>query len=104
MKILIIEPDMEFQDTLEQWILTIDPEHEVTCVYSSSEAIRRMEKTKYDIIICEIFMKGGIPGNELMQIARGNPFKIGMAEILEGPDIRQPFNIFLMKPFYFQSV
>ena len=35
---------MEFQDILEQWILSINLDHEITSVYSSSDAIKRLEK------------------------------------------------------------
>ena len=83
-------------------ILDIDPKHEVDMSHSSFDALKQFRKRGYDVVITEIYLQGGIQGNEIIESsARSQPypcFKVGVAEYLDNPMIRQPFNHFIIKP------
>lgn len=98
MRILLIDNDLELLDEMSQIILNMDPLHDITTCHSSFEALQKIRKNKYDIVITEIYLQGGIPGNELIDSAPKKCFRVGMAEVLENPIIRGPFNHFLLKP------
>ncbi|UYP45070.1 hypothetical protein NEF87_001355 [Candidatus Lokiarchaeum ossiferum] len=98
MRILLIDNDLELLDEMSQIILNMDPMHDITICHSSFEALQKFRKNKYDIVITEVYLQGGIPGNELIESAPKKSFKVGMAEVLENPQIRGPFNRFLLKP------
>ena len=98
MNILIIEDDLQNQDNLKQLILQINPKHDVVTSHSSVDAQKRLRKEKFDLVIAEIYLKGGLQGHDLVQEIRYDCFKVGMAKILENPQIRMHFNDFLIKP------
>jgi two-component SAPR family response regulator len=98
MRILLIDDDLESLDLLSQIILNIDPLHDITSCHSSYDALQKIRKKKFDIIITEVFLQGGIQGNQLMESVSKKIFRIGMAKVLESPMIRQPFNHFFLKP------
>lgn len=99
MDILLIENDLHNQEKIKQLILQIDPVHDITTCHSSVEAQRYLRKQKFDLIISEVYLKGGLQGNELMyEITDEGCFKVGMAEMLENPQIRMAFNDFIIKP------
>ncbi|MHA1612223.1 MAG: response regulator [Promethearchaeota archaeon] len=98
MNILIIDDDLQNQDNLIQLIMQINPKHYVESVHSSVDAQNKLRKEKYDLIIAEIYLKGGLQGHELIQEIRYECFKVGMAKILENPQIRMHFNDFLIRP------
>lgn len=99
MDILLIEDDIVNQDRIVQEILKIEPTHDIVTAFSSVEAQKYIRKQKFDMILTEIYLKGGLQGNELMQeVHDDNCFKVGMAEFLENPQIRMNFNDFLIKP------
>ncbi|MCF2139821.1 MAG: hypothetical protein K9W44_07195 [Candidatus Lokiarchaeota archaeon] len=98
MDILLIDNDLVNQDRIVQLILQIDPTHDVFTAHSSVDAQRLLRKQKFDIILTEIYLTGGLQGNELIYEVDYDCFKIGMANFLETPQIRMAFNEFLIKP------
>ncbi|MHA1776065.1 MAG: hypothetical protein DRO88_06115 [Promethearchaeia archaeon] len=99
MDILLIDDDLQNQDQIKQFILQIDPTHEITTCHSSVDAQKHLRKKKFDLIISEVYLKGGLQGNELMyEVSNDDSFKVGMAELLLKPQIRIAFNEFLIKP------
>ena len=98
MNILLIEDDLQNQDRLIQLILQINPKHDVDTAHSSVDAQRIIKKKKFDMVITEINLTGGLHGNELIQEIRYDCFKVGMATHLENAQIRMNFNDFLIKP------
>jgi two-component SAPR family response regulator len=98
MEILIIDNNLEEMDEIKQLILNLDPTHNVETVHFSYDAIKKIQKHHFDIIFCEIYLQGGINGNQIIESAPQKVFKIGMAEKLENPNISQPFNHFIIKP------
>ena len=99
MDILLIDDDLQNQDQIKQFILQIDPTHEITTCHSSVDAQKYLRKKKFDLIISEVYLKGGLQGNELMyEVSNDDSFKVGMAELLLKPQIRIAFNEFLIKP------
>ena len=99
MRILIIDDDLEYADFLQQTLLNIDVSYDIDMSYSSFDALEKLRKTTYDIVIVEIYLQGGLQGNQIIEsIKNKSTFKIGMAQELESPMIRQPFNHFIIKP------
>ena len=98
MRILLIDNDLELLDNMSQIILNMDALHDITTCHSSFEALQKIRKNKYDIVISEVYLHGGIQGNELINSVPTKCFKVGMAEVLENPMIRHPFNHFMLKP------
>jgi DNA-binding NtrC family response regulator len=100
-KFLLID-DVAETERIRQMILDFDPKHEVDMSHSSLDALKQFRKRGYDVVITEIYLKGGIQGNEIIESsARSQPypcFKVGVAEYLDNPMIRQPFNHFIIKP------
>ena len=103
LKFLLINDDVSEMETLRQIILDIDPTNEIDMSHSSSDALNQFRKRRYDIVITEIYL-GGIQGNVLIDNCRNKCFKVGMAEHLDSPAIRQPFNHFLIKPISKESI
>ena len=101
MKFLLID-DVAETERIRQMILDIDPKHEIDMSHSSLDALKQFRKRGYDVVITEIYLKGGIQGNEIMEsAARSQPypcFKVGIAEYLDNPKIRLAFNHFIIKP------
>ena len=91
-------------DQLQQLILNIDSSHDVDTVHSSYDALQLLRKRKFDIIFTEVYLQGGIQGHQIITSAPEATFKIGMAEELENPMIRQPFNHFIIKPLTEENV
>ena len=99
MKILLIDTDLHAQEFLKQLILALNPKYDIVTAYSSFDASQLLRKEKFDVIIIEIYLQGGIQGNELiLDVKPKHCFKIGVASVLESPDVRRPFNLFLLKP------
>ena len=98
MRILIIDDDLHAMDQLQQLILHVNPKHDVETCHSSYEALQKFRKEHYDIVFTEIYLQGGMQGNQLITSAPSPTFKVGMANALDNPVIRQPFNHFLIKP------
>ena len=98
MRILLIDNDLELLDSMSQIILNMNALHDITTCHSSFEALQKIRKNRYDIVITEIYLQGGIRGNELIDSVSKKSFRVGMAEKLENPLIRGAFNHFLIKP------
>jgi len=102
MKFLIIDDNVAELEKIRQMILDVDPKHEIDMSHSSFDALKQFRKRGYDVVITEIYLQGGIQGNEIIESgARSQPypcFKVGVAEYLDSPTIRQPFNHFIIKP------
>ena len=101
MKFLLID-DVAETERIRQMILDVDPKHEIDMSHSSLDALKQFRKRGYDVVITEVYLKGGIQGNEIMESgARSQPypcFKVGIAEYLDNPKIRLAFNHFIIKP------
>ncbi len=98
MRILIVDDDLHAMDSLQQIILNLDPSHDIETCHSSYDALQKIRKNKFDIVITEIYLQGGIQGDQIILNTPKATFKVGMAKSLENPMIRQPFNHFLIKP------
>ena len=101
MKFLLID-DVAETERIRQMILDVDPKHEIDMSHSSLDALKQFRKRGYDVVITEIYLKGGIQGNEIIESSvRSHPypcFKVGVAEYLDNPKTRLAFNHFIIKP------